>query len=130
MSQQIIPLRYNKTEAKFKSHYIHKPFFMQFSINDNDVSTAKNNRKCHSIHLCRYSLRFGTKTSRRQQLPKYLRHCAVFWLQWPIDDLLLVIPLHPLLKFLALQDHAQNLEKTTLNGREEGGQYYTSQTCD
>ena len=28
------------------------------------------------------------------QLPKYLRHCAVFWLQWPIDDLLLVIPPH------------------------------------
>ena len=24
---------------------------------------------------------------------------------------------HPLLKFVALQDHAQNLEKTTLNGR-------------
>ena len=64
------------------------------------------------------------------QLPKYLRHCAVFWLQWPIDDLLLVTPLHPLLKFLALQDHAQNLEKTTLNGREGGGQYYTSQTCN
>ena len=64
------------------------------------------------------------------QLPKYLRHCAVFWLQWPIDDLLLVIPLHPLLKFLALKDHAQNLEKTTLNGREGGGQYYTSQTRD
>ena len=29
----------------------------------------------------------------------------------------LCFPLHPLLKFVALQDDAQNLEKTTLNGR-------------
>ena len=34
-------LRYNKTEAKFKSHYIHKRFFKQYSINDNDVSAKK-----------------------------------------------------------------------------------------
>ena len=54
------------------------------------------------------------------QLPKYLRHCAVFWLQWPIDDLLLVIPLHPLLKFLALQDHAQNLKKNNFEWKGGG----------
>ena len=34
-------------------------FFRQFTINDNDVSAGKSNRKCHSIYLCRYSLRFG-----------------------------------------------------------------------
>ena len=45
---------------------------MQFSINDNDVSAGKNNRKCHSIHLCRYGLRFETKTSMRQPLAKVL----------------------------------------------------------
>ena len=65
-------LRYNKTEAKFKSPYIHKRFLMQFSINDNDVSAGKNNRKYHSIHLCRYGLHFGTKTLMRQPLAKVL----------------------------------------------------------
>ena len=52
-------MRYNKTEAKFTSHYILKRFFRQFAINDNDVSAGKSNTKCHSIYLCRYSLRFG-----------------------------------------------------------------------
>ena len=119
-------LRYNKTEAKFKSHYIHKRFFMQFSINDNDVST-KNNRKCHSIHLCRYSLRFGTKTSMRQPVAKVLetlhRGLSMIFCLW--------FPLHPLLKFVALQDDAQNLEKNNFEwkGRERG-QYLYPQTCD
>ena len=72
MSQYITALRYNKTEAKFKSHYINKSFLMQFSINDNDVSAGKNNRKRHSIHLCRYGLRFRTKTLMRQPLAKVL----------------------------------------------------------
>ena len=119
-------LRYNKTEAKFKSHYIHKRFFMQFSINDNDVST-KNNRKCHSIHLCRYSLRFGTKTSMRQPVANVLetlhRGLSMIFCLW--------FPLHPLLKFVALQDDAQNLEKNNFEwkGRERG-QYLYPQTCD
>ena len=26
------------------------------------------------------------------QFQKYLRHCTVFWLKWPVHDLLLVIP--------------------------------------
>ena len=34
---------YNKTEAKFTSHYILKRFFRQFAINDNDVSAGKSN---------------------------------------------------------------------------------------
>ena len=42
---------------------------------------------------------------------KYLRHCTVFWLKWPVHDLVLVTPLHPFLKLLAIQDHAQNLEE-------------------
>ena len=41
------------------SHYILKRFFRQSAINDNDVSAGKSNIKCHSIYLCRYSLRFG-----------------------------------------------------------------------
>ena len=40
------------------------------------------------------------------QLQKYLRHCTVFWHKWPVLDLVLVIPLPPL-----IQDHAQNLEE-------------------
>ena len=42
-------MRYNKLEAKSKSHYILKRFFLQFAINDDDVSAWKSNRKCHSI---------------------------------------------------------------------------------
>ena len=34
-------------------------FFRRFAINENDVSAGKSNRKCHSIYLRRYSLRFG-----------------------------------------------------------------------
>ena len=40
-------------------------------------------------------------------------------------------PLHPLSKLLAIEDHTQNwLGGATLNGREEEGQYYISQTSD
>ena len=45
------------------------------------------------------------------QLQKYLRHCTVFWLKWLVHDLVLVTPLHPFSKLLAIQDHAQNLEE-------------------
>ena len=27
------------------------------------------------------------------QLQKYLRHCTIFWLKWPVYDLVLVTPL-------------------------------------
>ena len=71
-------MRYKKTEWKFKSHHIQKRFFMQFSTNGCDVSAGKNNRKCHSIHLCRYSLRFVTKTSMRQPVAKVLETLPYF----------------------------------------------------
>ena len=45
------------------------------------------------------------------QLQKYLRHCTVFWHEWPVYDLVLVTPLHPLSRLLAIQDHTQNLEE-------------------
>ena len=48
-----------KLRQNYKSHYILKSFFRQSAINDNDVSAGKNNRKCHSIYLCGYSIRFG-----------------------------------------------------------------------
>ena len=36
-------------------------FLCSFAINDNDVSSGKSNRKCHSIYLSRYSIRFEKK---------------------------------------------------------------------
>ena len=65
-----------------------------------------------------------------QQVAKVLDTLTVFWHKWPVDDLALVIPLHPLSKLLAVQKPCSKLGGTTLNGREEGGQYYISQTCD
>ena len=64
------------------------------------------------------------------QLQKYLRHCTVFWHKWPVHDLVLVIPPTPLIKVASNTRPYSKLGGTTLNGREEGGQYYISQTCD
>ena len=79
MSQYITALRDNKTEAKFKSHYIHKRFFMQFSVNNNDVSAGKNNRKCHSIRFIYVSIVFVLELRLQcdNQLPKYLRYYRI-----------------------------------------------------
>ena len=63
------------------------------------------------------------------QLQKYLRHCTVFWLKWPVHDLVLVIPPPPLIKVASNTRPCTKLGGTTLNGMEEGGQYYISQTC-
>ena len=54
-------------------------------------------------------MRYGTY--RYNQLQKYLRHCTVFWHKWHVYDLVLVIPLHPVSRLPAIQDHAQNLEE-------------------
>ena len=64
------------------------------------------------------------------QLQKYLRHCTVFWHKWPVHDLVLVIPPPPLIKVASNTRPCSKLGGTTLNGREEGGQYYILQTCD
>ena len=63
------------------------------------------------------------------QLQKCLRHCTVFWHKWPVHDLVLVIPPPPLIKVASNTRPYSKLGGTTLNGREEGGQYYISQTC-
>ena len=64
------------------------------------------------------------------QLQKYLRHSTIFWLTWALHDLVLVIPLHPLSKLTAIQDHAQDLEEQLwMEGKGEV-EYYISQTCD
>ena len=64
------------------------------------------------------------------QLQKYLRHCTVFWHKWPVHDLVLVIPPPPLIKVASNTRPYSKLGGTTLNGREEGSQYYISQTRD
>ena len=59
------------------------------------------------------------------QLQKYLRHCTVFWLKWPVHDLVLVTPhLHPFSKLLAIQDHAQNLQEQLGMGGGGGSVFY------
>ena len=123
-------MRYIKTEAKFKSHYILKCFFRQFSINDKDVSAGKSNRKCHSIYLCRYKLRFGNLRRGNRSL-KYTfngtTNCKSTWDTAPyfgINGLSMILclwfPIHPLSKLLAVQDHAQNFEEQLwMGGRRE-----------
>ena len=67
---------------------------------------------------------------RYNQLQKYLRHCTVFWHKWPVHDLVLVIPPPPLIKVASNTRPYSKRGGTTLNWREEGGQYYMLQTCD
>ena len=73
---------------------------------------------------------FSAKLKRYNQLQKCLRHSTVFWYKWSVHDLVLVIPPPPLIKVASNTRPCSKLGGTTLNGREEGGQYYISQTCD
>ena len=65
-----------------------------------------------------------------QQFAKVPRYCTVFWHKWPFHDFVVVIPPPPLIKVASNTRPCSKLGGTTLNGREEGGQYYISQTCD
>ena len=78
-------------------------------------------------YQCFFLLGYPT---RYNQLQKYLTHCTVFWHKWPVHDLVLVIPPPPLIKVASKTRPYSKLGGTTLNGREEGGPYYISQTCD
>ena len=57
-------------------------------------------------------------------------HSTVIWHKWPVHDLVLVIPPPPLIKVASNTRPCSKLGGTTLNGRDEGDQYYISQTCD
>ena len=62
-------------------------------------------------------------------------HCTVqvfvfVWRKWPVHDLVLVIPPPPLIKVASNTRPYSKLGGTTSNGREEGGQYYISQTYE
>ena len=54
----------------------------------------------------------------------YYRH------KWPVHDLVLVIPPPPLIIVASNTRPCSKPGGTTLNGGEEEGQYYISQTCD
>ena len=54
------------------------------------------------------------------QLQKHLRHCTVFWLEWLVHDLVLVIPSPTLIKVASNTRPCSKLGGTTLNEREEG----------
>ena len=54
------------------------------------------------------------------QLQKYLRHCTVFWLKWPVHDLVLVTAPPPLFKVASNTRPCSKFGGTTLNeGRRE-----------
>ena len=72
----------------------------------------------------------GTVPEWYNQLQKYLRHCTVFWDKWPVHDLVLVILPPTIIKLASNTRPCSKLGGTTLNGKEEGGQFYISQTCD
>ena len=50
--------------------------------------------------------------------------------KWPVHGPVLVIPPPPLIKVASNARPYSKLGGTTLNGREEGGQFYILQTCD
>ena len=54
------------------------------------------------------------------QLQQYLRHCTVFWLKWPVHDLVLVTPPPPLFKVASNTRPCSKLGGTTLNGGRRG----------
>ena len=59
------------------------------------------------------------------QLLKYLRNFTVFWLKWPVHDLVLVTPPPPLFKVASnTEDHAQNLEEQLEWGGGGGSLFY------
>ena len=49
-------------------------------------------------------------------MQKYLRHCTIFWLKWPVHDLVLVTPPPPLFKVASNTRPCSKLGGTTLNG--------------
>ena len=49
-------------------------------------------------------------------MQKYLRHCTVFWLKWPVHDLVLLTPPPPLFKVASNTRPCSKLGGTTLNG--------------
>ena len=72
-----------------------------------------------------------TSYNQLQKFSKVLEtDCTVFWHKWPVHDLVLVIPPPPLIKVASNTRPYSKLGGTTLNGREEGGQYYISHTRD
>ena len=64
----------------------------------------------------------------RQPVAEVLETLSYFGIN--IYDLVLVIPPPPLIKVASNTRPGSKLGGTTLNGREKGGQYYISQTCD
>ena len=49
-----------------------------------------------------------------------MRHCTVFWLKWPVHDLVLVTPPPPLFKVASNTRPCSKLGGTTLNGGRRG----------
>ena len=99
-------------------------FFEEFKLKKN----CEINSACQKAFGASWNDIWASKCY--NQLQKYLRHCTVFWHKWPVHDLVLVIPPPPLIKVASNTRPYSKLRGTTLNGREEGGQYYISQPWD
>ena len=82
-----------------------------------DLVSRLKNMKVHMYYISKL----------HYQLQKYLRHCALFCLKWPVHDLVLVNPPPPLIK---LARPCSKLKGTTLNGEKEVGEYFLLQKCD
>ena len=67
-----------------------------------------------------FYLKLFCHLSNYNQLQKYLRHCTVFWLKWPVHDLVLVTPPPPLFKVANNTRPCSKLGGTTLNGGRRG----------
>ena len=96
-----------------------------YKISKRFTQTDYNNNKPHTLAIKLAIIIYSDICC--SQLQKYLRHCTVFR---PDHDLVLMTPPPLLIKVGSNIRPCSKLEGTTLNGREEGGQYYISQTCD
>ena len=87
--------------------------------------------------LAQWKLFDSRETSKYERREGATTSCKSTWetvpyfgIKWPVHHLVLVIPPPPLIKVASNTRPYSKLGGTTVNGREEGGQYYISQTCD
>ena len=121
MKKIAIPQQGPQTKLTKLYNYGHK-------ISKRLTQTDYNNNKPHTLAIKLAIIMYSDICY--SQLQKYLRHCTVFWHKWPDHDLVLVTPPPPLIKVASNIRKCSKRGGTTLNGREEGDQYYISQTCD
>ena len=115
-------MRYNKIEAKFKSHYILKRVFRQFAINDNDISAGKMSLWSSFREFKTWKSLVKVNLEWDNQLQKLTWDTVPYF---GINSLSTILcfwsPLHPLSKLLAIEDHTQTVleEQLWMEGRKK-----------